>query len=133
MRKNEVGLAALLLVTTFGMHYLPSILATGYADKTAAAKALEYIASGVGGAVSFCILGILARSPLVWAVCFWAMVEGAEKSVCRLAKPIGGAPPSAAPFAGLCGQEFFFLGIFAALALALTLLDKQRGNDGNGP
>lgn len=31
------------------------------------------------------------------------------------------------PYSGLCGQDFFFLGIFAALALALTVLDTMRG------
>lgn len=123
-------LAVTLLVIFFGMFYLPSIIATGYAEQTAAAKAWQYILAGVGIFCCVGLLGLLARSAVVWPVVLWGMAEGAQQAACRLAKPIGGEPPSAPPFSGLCGTDFYWLGIFAALCIAVSLADKLRGKHG---
>lgn len=124
-------LAAILLLTIFCMHYLPDILALNYADQTAAGKAWQYVMRGFGGAVLMCLLGVLARNPVVWACAFWGMVESSEEAICRLAHPIGGEPPVAHQFSGLCGPDFYWLGIIAALILAVAILEKIRGRDGH--
>jgi len=126
VRNSHHGLAVVLLLTLFGMHYLPSILALNYANQTAAAKAWQYINGGAGMAVVLACLGLLVRSAVVWPFVAWGIAEGLGQSVCRLAKPIGGAPPSAGPFDGLCGVDFYWLGVFAVLVLAISLLDKLR-------
>lgn len=126
MKKNDLLLGALLLALTFGMHYLPSILALGYENRVAAAKAWQYVNGGVGMSVVLCCVGILARQPLVWPVLFWGIAESSEQAICRLARPIGGEPPFAPPFSGLCGTDFYWLGIAAALILAVALLDRLR-------
>lgn len=125
-KSSHIGLAVVLLVTLFGMHYLPSILALNYANQVAAAKAWQYVNGGAGMAVVLGCLGLLVRSAVVWPCVGWGIAEGLGQSVCRLAKPIGGAPPSAGPFNGLCGVDFYWLGIFASLVLAVSILDKIR-------
>lgn len=122
-------LAVILLVTLFGMHYAPSIIASGYApeQQIAAHKAWQYILTGVGVAVVLCVVGLLSRSALVWPPVVWGMVESGQQAVCRLAKPIGGVAPSAAPFDGLCGVDFWWAGLIAAAVIAVWYLDKIRG------
>jgi len=126
-KSSHHGLAAVLLVTLFCMHYTPSILALSYANQVAAAKAWQYILGGAGAAVVLGCLGLLVRSVAVWPFVVWGIAEGLGQSVCRLAKPIGGDPPSAGLFDGLCGVHFYWLGILAALILAVSLADKLRG------
>lgn len=126
VKNDHHGLAVVLLLTLFGMHYLPSILALNYANQVAAAKAWQYVNGGFGMAVVLGCLGLLVRSAVVWPFVAWGVAEGLGQSVCRLAKPIGGAPPSAGPFDGLCGVDFFWLGIIAAGWLAILMLDKWR-------
>jgi hypothetical protein len=119
-------LAAFLLVILFGMHYLPSIIALGYVEQTAAAKAWQYILNGMGVACLLGLLGVFARSAVAWPFIAWGMVESSMQSVCRLGKPIGGQVASAPPFSGLCGVDAYYLGVIAVGWLAFSWLDKRK-------
>jgi len=118
-------LASILLVLIAGMFYLDNPIATFYANKIAAAKAWEYILKGVGLSVLFSILGILARNPVVWMACLWGFVESLETSICRLSYPIGGDPPVVPLFHGLCGPNFYFLGLCTAAFIAVKLAKSK--------
>lgn len=120
--------AALLLALLFGVHYLNDTIASSYApdQRVAAAKAWEYIITNAGGCVLLVVCGMLARKPIAWPVIGWGILEFGERSMCRLAKPIGGEPPEVQIFSGLCGVEFFWLGVFIASVIAIILLDKIR-------
>lgn len=120
-------LAALLLAVVFGMNYTADNIAAMYGtDQIAAAKAWDYIAQGLGSVAVFLCLGLLARKPMAWLVCLWGALESGQRSVCRLARPIGGEPPEVPLFSGLCGVDFYWLGILAALLLAVVMADKLR-------
>lgn len=124
-------LAITLLVTLFVTHYAGDLIAGLYANPGAAAKAWDYILVGAGFAVVLFVLGVLARNALAWPVVVWGMAEAGQRSVCRLARPIGGDPPEVAMFSGLCGVELYWLGLFAAAAIAFKMLDKL-GDKKNG-
>jgi len=123
-----VRLAALLLAIVYGVHYLNDPIASQYApdQRIAAAKAWEYILTNAGFCAVLAACGVLARKPLAWPVIGWGMLEFGERSMCRLAKPIGNEPPEVQIFSGLCGVEFFWLGVFIASVIAIILLDKIR-------
>ena len=113
----------------YGVHYLNDTIASHYApdERIAAAKAWEYILTNAGFCVSMPLFGLLARKPLAWPVISWGTVEFGERAMCRLAKPIGGDPPVVDLFSGLCGVEFYWLGIIAAAVIAIAMLDKFTG------
>jgi hypothetical protein len=121
-------LAALLLLTLFGIHYLNDTVASTYAtpQQPYAAKAWEYIFTAVGGCIVLALLGLCARSWHVWPVILFGMVEGGERAVCRLARPIGDGAPLVKIFSGLCGVQFYWLGLIAGGILAVSMLDKLR-------
>jgi hypothetical protein len=117
-----------LLLVIAGMHYLDNPVASFYAkdQQIAAAKAWEYILTNAFVCVVLALLGSVARKPFVWPVVLWGVAENAQRSVCRLARPIGGDPPEVPLFSGLCGVDFYWLGIVAALILAVSMADKLR-------
>lgn len=121
-------LAILLLLTVAGVHYLADPLATAYANQVAAAKAWEYILTNAGDCVLLLGIGLLARKPMVWLVVGWGIFESSQRVVCRLDKPIGGEPPVADLFQGLCGNGWYTLGLMAAAGLAVHILDKGTKN-----
>jgi len=129
-----VRLAAILLLTVFGIHYLNDNVASFYAymQQVAAAKAWEYVFTNAGLCVVLACVGLLARKPLVTAICVWGIVESAERVVCRLDRPIGGQPPVVELYSGLCGVKFYWIGLIVAVCLAIEWLDKFRETR-NGP
>jgi len=124
-----VRLAVVLLLMVYGVHYLNDPIASHYApdERIAAAKAWEYILTNAGYCAVLAVCGLLARKPLAWPVIGWGMVEFGERSMCRLARPIGGDPPEVPLFSGLCGVELYWLGIIAAAVIAIAMLDKFTG------
>lgn len=112
-----------------GIHYLNDGIASHYApdQRVAAAKAWEYILTNAGGCLLLACIGLLARKPVAWPVIGWGMLEFGERSMCRLARPIGGEVPEVPLFSGLCGVEFYWLGIGIAAVIAVMFLDKIRG------
>lgn len=121
-------LAALLLALMYGVHYLNDPIASLYApdQRIAAAKAWEYILTNAGFCAVLAACGMLARKPLAWPVIGWGMLELGERSMCRLARSIGSDPPEVPLFSGLCGVEFYWLGIGIAAVIAVMFLDKIR-------
>lgn len=128
--KKSSRLAAVLLLIVFGMNYTADSIATRYAAEAqiAATKAWDYIVQGAGSGLVFLCIGLIARKPLVWPVCLWGAFEAWQRSVCRLARPIGGEVPEVPLFSGLCGVDFYWLGIVAAVMLAAHMLDKGDKN-----
>lgn len=121
-------LAAVLLLVVFGMHYLGDIIATGYVERAAAARAWEYVLRGAGGALVLLVVGLLVRRPVVWALCLWGAIEDGMRSGCRLAHPMNQRPPETDPFTGLCGDySLYRIGLIAAAVIAVFLLDRLRG------
>lgn len=118
-------LAAVLLLLVAMTHYLYAPLATLYPDADRAARALFYVARGIEGLALFGLVGVLARQPLVWAVCLWGAVEEGQTAVCRLAAGVGGRA-GAELFSGLCGPVWYGLGLVAGLALALWLHRENK-------
>ncbi len=119
-------LAALLLLLIAGTHYLYPVLSINHADPQYTAQAWFYILRGCEGAVLFLVCGLLAGHRLVSAVCCWGFVEEGQTAACRFAAGVD-ERPQVELFSGLCGTEFYYIGLLAALWLALTWLDKRRG------
>lgn len=122
----RLAIALLFLVSI--THYGYSPLSLGHADPQYTAQAWFYILRGLEGSCLFLVCGVLARNALVTAVCLWGFVEESQTAICRLASGVE-ARPQVDLFSGLCGAEFYWLGIIAALALALTFADRLRGAD----
>jgi hypothetical protein len=123
-------LTAALLMIVFGMHYLGYIIATGYENQVAAARAWEYVLGGAGGALVLLAVGLLARRPVVWAVCLWGAIEDGMQSACRLAHPMNARPPTTETFSGLCGDpDWYRMGLIAAAVIAVFISSREK-NDG---
>lgn len=120
-------LAALLLLLVAIVHYSYDILAMGYADQAQAARNIFYVLRGVGGAVLFCIVGLLSRRVLVWMACALGAFEETQTAACGLAVGIDGSPGYEA-FQGLCGSPWYTLGLMAIAGLAVHILDKGDKN-----
>lgn len=117
-------LAAILMLLVAGTHYgYDPIAAAFYKDQTAAARALFYAFRGIEGAALFLVVGLLARRPLVLAVCLWGVLEEGQTAVCRLARGIENVPVHEA-FQGLCGSPMYGLGLMIAACLAIYWLDR---------
>lgn len=106
----KLACAMLLLVGV--THYGYELIAMGYGNPAAAAKAWFYMLRGVEGVGLFAIVAALARSRAVMAVCLLGMSEEGMTTACRASKPIGEVP-GYAPLTGLCGQEWFTSGLIA--------------------
>jgi len=120
-----VRLAAILLVLVASVHYGYEPLALYYEDQAGAARAIFYALRGIEGAALFLVVGLLARKPLVFAVCMWGAFEESQTAVCRLARGIGEVPKYEA-FEGLCGNPMYTIGLMIAAGLAIHLLDNNR-------
>ena len=123
-------LAALLLVVVGATHFLPDLIAQAYAQQDAAARAWFYMLRGVEGTALFGIVAAVYRHRAVTAVCLLGMYEEGMTTACRASKPIGGVL-GYVPFSGLCGSEWYRLGLgllgLVALALAYETGRNTRG------
>jgi hypothetical protein len=124
-----VRLAALLFFIVASTHYLGDHLAKLYVHAEQAAKAWFYILRGYEGVALFCLVGALClrakAATTIAAVCLWGATEEAMTSICRLTKPISEAP-RVLPFSGLCGDDYYLAGCFAALVIGAIILDLGR-------
>lgn len=120
-------LAAVLLMLIAFTHYGYEPLASLYADRGQAARAIFYALRGFEGAALFCIVGLLARRNVVLVVCLWGAFEESQTTVCRLARGIDNSPGYEA-FVGLCGQPMYTLGLWALVCLALYLRGQHERN-----
>jgi len=123
-------LAVALLVTVGVVHFGYDWIALAYPDSGAAAKAWFYMLRGVEGVALFAIVAALARTRGVIAVSLLGMFEEGMTTACRASKPIGGVL-GYEPFAGLCGPEWYRLGLgllgLIALGLAYEIGRTRRG------
>lgn len=123
MNKLAVPLLLLVAATHFGYE----LLALGYEQRAAAAKAWFYVLRGVEGFFLFAIVASLIRSRAVVVICLLGMSEESLTAVCRVSRPIGEAP-GYAPFVGLCGDGWYFAGLIALGIVALAIAyDLGRG------
>lgn len=129
------GLAALLLLVVASTHYGYDLLAAGYSDTAAAAKAWFYVLRGVAGVVLFAVIWALAyqrwgRAALIVALpCAWGLAEEGQTAICRLSRPIAEFPGHDL-FVGLCGSDLYWLGVVAAAVIGGLILDKREGSHG---
>lgn len=121
---------AVLLLALIGMaHYAPDWIATAYEQQDAAARAWFYMLRGVEGVALFALVAALSKHIAVIAVCVLGMFEEGMTTACRASKPIGGFL-GYEPFSGLCGKEWYWLGLCLLGLLALGLayeLGRVRG------
>jgi len=122
---SNVRLAAILLALIALVHYSYDLWAMGYANQAQAARNIFYILRGVGGAVLFCIVGLLSRRTVVLAVCLFGAFEESQTAVCGLARGIDSLPGYEA-FVGLCGQPMYTIGLWALVCLALYLRGQKN-------
>ena len=125
------SLAAILLLVVALVHYGYDLIAIGYENATQAAKAWFYILRGAEGAVLFAVIAALAhqrwgrRSWVVALPCIWGMAEEAQTSICRLGKPTTESPRNEL-FSGLCGSEWYWLGLAAVAVIGGLILDFRE-------
>lgn len=120
-------LAVMLLLLVAITHFGYELIALGYEQRDAAARAWFYILRGVEGAALFGVIASLVRSRAVLAVCILGLSEESMTAACRASKPIGESL-GYEPFAGLCGLEWYFAGLIALGLLALGIAyDLGRG------
>ena len=121
---------AVLLLALIGVaHYAPDWIATAYEQQDAAARAWFYMLRGVEGVALFALVAALSKHIAVIAVCVLGMFEEGMTTACRASKPIGGFL-GYEPFSGLCGKEWYWLGLGLLGLLALGLayeLGRGRG------
>lgn len=113
-------LAVALVVTVAVVHFGYDWIAQGYPDPGAAAKAWFYMLRGLEGVVLFAVVAYAFRHRGVIAVCLLGMFEEGLTTACRASKPIGGVL-GYEPFAGLCGPEWYRLGLGLLGLIALGL------------
>lgn len=115
--KLAIPLLLVVAVTHFGYE----LLALGYDQREAAAKAWFYMLRGVEGVALFGAIAAVYRQRAVIAVCLLGMFEEGMTTACRASKPIGGVI-GYEPFSGLCGPEWYRLGqgLLGLLALGLA-------------
>lgn len=125
-------LSVLLLIAVALTHYGPELIALGYPNQEAAAKAWFYMLRGLEGAILFAVIASIKKTRAVLAVCALGFWEESLTVACRASKPIGDSP-AWLPFSGLCGQEWYFSGAIALGIVALALayeLGRDRGTKG---
>lgn len=119
-------LAGLLLLLGL-VHLAPEHIAeyTGAGESSVA-----YVAYGFEATALWAMLSRLIRHPLAWPVCAWGMVEGLQRSACRLMFPMDMAPPSGNMCELALGWEWGAAGLWAVVVLAQYLhlrgLDRGR-------
>ena len=125
--RTEVAYAICLLFLITVTHYAYDPLALlVYQDTSgAAARAIFYVLRGHEGFWLFLVVGVLARSAVLWPVCVFGMVEEAETALCRLGHPIASSAPYKM-FTGLCGTEAYAAGVAAAAVLAFVLIRRKQ-------
>ena len=125
--------AVLLLATVGIVHFGYDWIALSYPDQGAAAKAWYYMLRGLEGVILFALIARAFRHRGVIAVCLLGMFEEGLTTACRASKPIGGVL-GYEPFSGLCGPEWYRLGLglmgLVALGLAYEIGRKRRGKKG---
>ena len=123
MRSLAVPLLVIVAVTHFGY----DVIALLYKQQEAAARAWFYLLRGIEGAFLFAVIAAMARYRAVVAVCLLGLTEESLTAACRASRPIGELP-GYAPFAGLCGREWYFAGLIALGIVALGIVyDLGRG------
>lgn len=121
------SLAVALLLLIAATHYGYDLISLAYSQPEAAAKAWFYILRGIEGAALFLVVAVMAKHRAVLIVCLLGSSEEGLIALCRASKPIGGVP-GYAPFTGLCGQEWYFVGLIAMGLTALGIAyDLGRG------
>lgn len=124
--------AIALLLVVAGAHFGYELIALGYGQREAAAKAWFYMLRGLEGVALFGVIAAMSRHRAVIAVCALGMFEEGMTTACRASKPIGGVL-GYEPFAGLCGPEWYRLGLglvgLVALGLAYETGRKARGKE----
>lgn len=125
MKRLAVPLLLAVAVTHFGYE----LIALAYTEQAAAAKAWFYMLRGLEGVVLFGAIAALSKSLAVTLVCALGIWEEGLTVACRASKPIGEAL-GYAPFVGLCGREWYWIGLAALGLVALGIaydLGKDRG------
>lgn len=122
---------ALILVATVHLGYEPAAAWLFPDARVAAGKAIFYILRGFEGVALWCAVLVLARgrSPALVVACVWGAVESAQTALCRLALPMGGAPPVAPAFGGICdvAAGFPVAGVMAAVVLVALSIVQECG------
>jgi hypothetical protein len=118
-------LAAALLLLVACCHYGDSLLAQGYDNPEAAARAIFYILRGIEGVVLFAVIAAITRNRYAFAVCLFGMFEEGQTAICRAAKPIA-ERPAVELFKGLCGEPWYGVGLLLAALIAASMADKLR-------
>ncbi len=123
-------LAVALLVLVGVTHFGPSWIALSYEQQEAADRAWFYMLRGLEGVALFAVIACTYRYRAVIAVCLSGMFEEGMTTACRASKPIGGVLGYEL-FSGLCGREWYRLGLvllgLVALGLAYEIGRKARG------
>lgn len=120
-------LATPLLLLVAATHFGYELLALGYDQREAAAKAWFYIARGIEGAALFAIIAARSKNLSVVLVCVLGLSEESLTAACRASKPIGESL-GYAPFTGLCGPGWYSAGLIALGLVALGIAyDLGRG------
>lgn len=124
-------LAILLLLCVAATHFGYDLIALAYTEQAAAAKAWFYMLRGLEGVVLFGVIAALSKSIAVTLVCALGAWEEGLTVACRASKPIGDAL-GYAPFVGLCGRDWYWIGLAALGLVALGIaydLGKDRGKE----
>lgn len=125
-----MSLAILLLALVGLTHFGPDWISLAYSQQDAAARAWFYMARGIEGVVLFAVIASGKRARAAIPACLLGMFEEGMTTACRASKPIGGVL-GYAPFSGLCGDEWYRLGLgllgLVALGLAYEIGRNRRG------
>lgn len=120
----------MLLLTVCVVHFGYDWIAKAYPDPEAAAKAWFYMLRGLEGVILFALLAYAFRHRAVIALCLLGMFEEGMTTACRASKPISGVL-GYEPFSGLCGPEWYRLGLcllgLIALGMAYEYSRNRRG------
>lgn len=123
-------LAVFLLVLVGAVHFGTDWLSLLFAQQETARKALFYIARGIEGVALFAAVAMVTKHRAVIAVCCLGVFEEGMTSACRVSKPISQLP-GVELFSGLCGREWYFVGL-AALGLVALGLAYEMGRSRHG-
>ena len=122
-------LAVALLFLIGLVHFGYDWIAQAYEQQDAAAKAWYYMLRGVEGVALFGVVASKYRHRAVTAICLVGMFEEGLTTACRASKPIGGVL-GYEPFAGLCGREWYAIGLVLLGLVALGFayeIGRSRG------
>jgi hypothetical protein len=121
-----VALLALIGLTHFAYDPIAHQI---YRDSESAGRALFYVFRGIEGCALFAFVAALAQRRSVMAVCALGMTEEGLTAACRISRPIAEVPGNDA-FAGLCGREWYWVGLLALLLIALGIVYELGGSRG---